>query len=62
MTMTHMAAATAHGGKMGFIARMMRTMRQANERTRVRRTLLQLDDHLLRDIGLSRGQVWSGEF
>jgi uncharacterized protein YjiS (DUF1127 family) len=31
-------------------------------RARTRRDLLELNDHLLRDVGLSRDDVWRGTF
>jgi len=47
---------------LGLIAALLRCWRQAIETRRARRHLMQLDDRLLRDIGLTRGEVRFGDF
>jgi len=46
----------------GFAGAAWRRWRQMVEERRARRHLLELDDHLLRDIGLTRTDVSCGDF
>jgi uncharacterized protein YjiS (DUF1127 family) len=46
----------------GIVERMLRSWRQAIEARRARHHLMQLDDHLLRDIGLTRPDLNFGDF
>ena len=41
----------------GTIMRPLTAVRRHMQRHAARRTLMQLDDHLLRDIGLNRGEI-----
>lgn len=43
----------------GFVTRLRRLWRDGPALARQRRALAQLDDHLLRDIGLDRHAAWS---
>jgi uncharacterized protein YjiS (DUF1127 family) len=56
------SAAPVVVGALGFTPAALRFWRQATETYRARRHLLQLDDHLLRDIGLTRADVAFGDF
>lgn len=46
----------------GLFLRLDARLRHMLERRRLRETLLALDDHLLRDIGLTRGDILAGRF
>jgi uncharacterized protein YjiS (DUF1127 family) len=46
----------------GFAARTLRSWSGAVEARRARRRVMELDDHLLRDIGLARCVVCFGDF
>lgn len=47
---------------LGFVVRRLRRWRQVVEARRAQRHLMQLDDRLLSDIGLSRTDVCFGDF
>jgi len=47
---------------LGLILTLVRCWRQAAETRRARHHLMQLDDYLLRDIGLTRSEVRFGKF
>lgn len=50
--------AVTHGRKSGHFARFLAFMERAGEVARQRRALLRLDDHALKDIGISRADAW----
>jgi len=46
----------------GALPRLIAGWRMARQRRLIRATLMRLDDRMLRDIGLSRGDVLTGRF
>ena len=46
----------------GALSRLIAAWRNAQKRKRVRATLMRLDDRMLRDIGLTRGDVYAGRY
>ena len=61
MTATILTARTNASG-LSFLKDAVSGMRRVRERTAARTLLLGLDDHVLRDIGLSRMDVVHGDF
>ena len=55
---TNMRAATAAGT----LSRLVAAWRTAQQRKRVRAMLMRFDDRMLRDIGITRGDVYAGRF
>ncbi|MBV8192907.1 MAG: DUF1127 domain-containing protein [Alphaproteobacteria bacterium] len=47
---------------LGLLSTVLRAWRQSVETRRARQHLMQLDDHLLRDIGLARTDIHFGDF
>ena len=46
----------------GILSRVVAALRTAQQRKRVRAMLMRLDDRMLLDIGLTRGDVYAGRF
>ena len=57
LTMTHSGAAVSNGGPAAFFTRIVETIARHRANRRVAEHLMNLDDHLLSDVGLTRGQV-----
>jgi uncharacterized protein YjiS (DUF1127 family) len=55
-------AEAASGAALDVARTVLRSWRQALDSRRARHRLVQLDDHLLRDIGLSRTDLHFGDF
>ena len=61
MTTLRLTEMTARQNR-SLLDRFMVSLHEARERRATRRALLKLDDHMLKDMGLSRGSVLSGRF